>query len=113
MTDTIDRQAEFLAKLVRLSVEGRIDWVRDQRGGFRGRVLDRNVRVAYETKAMRTSHFIGTVSSNQQVPILELLDEDSTVTYTFRDVTGIGDLIRSASHRASGVDEFMKEVLAS
>lgn len=113
MTGTIDRHAEFIAKLVRLSVEGRIDWVRDERGGYHGRVLGRNVRVAYETKVVRTSNFIGTVSSNQQVPVLELIDDDGAVTYTFRDLTGIGDLIRSAAHRASGIDRFMDEVLAS
>ena len=113
MSDYLGRQVEFVAKLVRMSQERRIDWQLYPSGGFVAQVLGRQVRV-FETDraspaAMDSVLRFGRVRN----PVLEILADNGTVVHSIEGVTGLRDLLASAAFRAGHVSDFMDQVLAS
>ncbi len=110
MDDYLGRQVEFVAKLVRLSQEGRIDWRLHEKGGFVGEVFGREIRIFDSEKPAPGSGKVGTV---RKAPVLEILVGDGKVGHSIESVTGLRDLLASAGFRAAGIDNFMEQVLAS
>ena len=70
MDDDIDKQVQFISKLTRLSVEGKIEWRQHEFGGFVGRVMGRDVRVFELERPAGTPSFLGRTN---KMPVLEIL----------------------------------------
>lgn len=113
MLDNVDKPTRFISKLVRMSQEGRIRWSPDEKGGFTSVVNGRTIRVFVNENSPRPIGLLQALPISMKVNMLELYDDFGRVAYTFTNVSGLGDLLESASYSASRVDDFMESVLAS
>lgn len=132
-----DKTVRFISKLVELTQKRAIEWqVSDLNEDksmprFESEVEGRVISVYrysrempnpdYSTYQSRASSSLGIVLSSRPEPprtivregtSLDVLDDHGNVAYSFKNVTGLSDLIEAASFSASKVDILMDAVLS-
>jgi hypothetical protein len=124
-----DKSVQFIAKLVQLTQDKKIEWDsvssprtpgdKVVRAEFVTTVDGTKLRTFETTKEVQLD-FPATVfftthdapkTRSVRVPILEVLDEQGRVTYTFESKTGLSDLYEAAAYSASKVDDLMDAIL--
>lgn len=115
MSDTIDRDARFVTKLIEMSQKGVIAWEPDPSGGYVSSVFGRKIRAVQVPRDMPFAGQTHIPSSGRtrEIPILEVYDDTGKVGFTFEGVAGLGNLVFLASYLGSGVNDLMNKVLAS
>lgn len=122
-----DKAVQFVAKLLRLTNAGSIKWtpMPSPRGSnqtaFKAIIDEKTLRLyRYEYEGYSfSSSYAQTYRSIVADPekrtfsaiALEIMT-DGYVTYTFKDTSGLSDLLESASYKAAGADEFIDQVLS-
>jgi hypothetical protein len=127
--EKLDKSVQFVAKLVQLTQDKKIKWDgvsspratgdKVSRAEFLTTVEDTKLRVFEATREVVLDATVGILFGSRdqsktrmvKVPILEVLDDQGRVTYTFENKTGLGDLYQAAAYSASKVDDLIDAVL--
>lgn len=116
MSEVVDRNTKFISKLVELSQRGKIEWSPHRDGGYTSTVFGRKIRVLNVERHI--PNWAASITSGQSskaslIPVLEVLDDQGKVGFTFENVSGLRDLVSLASYHGSRVNDFIEQVLAS
>lgn len=116
MSEVVDRNTKFISKLVEVSQRGKIEWRPHRDGGYTSTVFGRNIRVLNVERQIpnwAASIVPGQPGKTSLIPVLEVLDDEGKVGFTFENVSGLRDLVYLASYHGARVNDFIEQVLAS
>jgi hypothetical protein len=109
MAQKPDQLVEAVAKLLALTQEGKIIWEADTRPGGSGLVA------LHRGQHLRIRKVTGKQRYYNEPPevqvILEFIDGIGNSNWTFPEVEGLEDLYDAASYQASGVKDFLDDLL--
>lgn len=101
MADSHDKAVKFIAKLLRMTQEKKLEWSPAPTGGFFSQIEDRRLFVTRDREGLYWEYTL----------VVSPLEEGAA-SYSFVDTTGLDDLWESARFTASKIEELMDTVLA-